>query len=193
DELVRREQDIHQQAEQIQEKVDTLERERQALVEQRGQWETNQRQMAAELGRQRAELELARKEAEAVTREMPELQQRALAMTEKLAQARAQLRDHLLEIHSYAQQSREDLEGLRSRVQAEGEQVRQQDLDLHRARDEHRLAMAAFRQHLIDWQAKVIEARQALAQDESTLERRQAAVDEQARQIDSTSARLAHE
>ena len=66
--------------------------------------------------------------------------------------AREQLREHLAEVHAYARQSRDDLEPPAQQVQAEAERVRQQELALHVARDEHRLAVAAFRQQLIEWQ-----------------------------------------
>src|SRR5205085_1751169 len=73
------------------------------------------------------------------------------------------------------------------------ERVRQQELALHRGRDEHRLAVAAFRQQLIEWQGQVAELKRSLAQGESRLERRQAEVEEQVRQVDATTARLAQE
>ncbi|HEX5272683.1 MAG TPA: hypothetical protein VFW33_19435, partial [Gemmataceae bacterium] len=56
-----------------------------------------------------------------------------------------------------------------------------------------RLAVAAFRQQLIDWQAQVAEMKRSLAHGETRLERRLAEVDEQARQVDATSARLARQ
>ena len=68
--------------------------------------------------------------------------------------------------------------------------MRQQELALHVARDEHRLAVAAFRQQLIDWQGRVGEMKEALLHGSTQLERRQAKVQEQAEQIASTSARL---
>src|SRR5262249_18022875 len=69
--------------------------------------------------------------------------------------------------------------------------VRQQELDLHVARDEHRLAVAAFRQQLIEWQGQVGEMKQTLLNGESRLERRQAEVEEQGQKIATTSARVA--
>ena len=45
-------------------------------------------------------------------------------------------REHLAELHSYARQNQEDLEALRTQVEAEVEQVRQQRLTLHRAREQ---------------------------------------------------------
>ena len=100
---------------------------------------------------------------------------------DRLLRAREQLREHLAEVHGYARQSRDDLEAARQHVQAEAERVRQQELALHVARDEHRLAVAAFRQQLIEWQGRVGEMKQALLQGSTQLERRQAEVREQAR------------
>ena len=100
------------------------------------------------------------------------------------------MREHLAEIHGYARQSREDLEAARQHVQTESERVLQQDLALRVARDEHRVAVASFRQQLIEWQGRVGEMKQSLLQGSTQLERRQAEVQEQAQQIATTSARL---
>ncbi|HKB37655.1 MAG TPA: hypothetical protein VKD72_14505, partial [Gemmataceae bacterium] len=56
-----------------------------------------------------------------------------------------------------------------------------------------RLAVAAFRQELIDWQGQLGELKLTLARDETRLERRQAEVEEQAQQVASTSQRLAEQ
>jgi hypothetical protein len=96
-------------------------------------------------------------------------------------------------LHAYASQSQEDIESLRAQVQLEAEQVRQQQAGLHRAREEHRLAVAAFRQQLIEWQGQLTEMRHSLAHGETRLERRQAQVDEQSRQLDASSAKLAQQ
>ena len=124
---------------------------------------------------------------------LPDLEARAGAAAERLTQARDQLREHLGELHAYAREARTDLEALRDQIQTEAERVHQQEAGLHRERDEHRLAVAAFRQQLIDWQAQVAEMKRSLASGETRLERRLAEVDEQARQVDATSARLAEQ
>jgi len=99
----------------------------------------------------------------------------------------------LTEIHNYVRQSRGDLEVVRRDFQAEVERVRQQELDLHVARDEHRLAAAAFRQQLAEWQGRVAEMKQSLHLDETRLERRASEVSERAQQIADTSAKLAQQ
>ena len=96
-------------------------------------------------------------------------------------------------MHRYVRQSRGDLEVVRRDFQAEVERVRQQELDLHVARDEHRLATAAFRQQIVEWQGRINELKQSLHLDETRLERRASEVSEQARQIADTSARLAEQ
>src|SRR5262249_24565809 len=138
----------------------------------------------------RAALESDRQDARELGRQLPELESRARETAERLTAARDRLREHLAELHSYARQSHDDLEALRGQLQTEAKQVRQERLALHRAHDEHRLAVTAFRQQIIDWQAQIAEMKQALAQGETRLERRRAEVNEQARQIDATSARL---
>jgi chromosome segregation ATPase len=192
-ELVEREQALARNVDLLKESGRKLGGERKALAQERTEWEADQQRAAAELAQRRAELESARADAATLQNQLPDLQERATAAADKLAQARTQLRDHLAEVHTYARQSREDLEALRARMQADAEAVRQQQLALHRDREEHRLAVAAFRQQLIDWHGHVDELKQSLAQGETRLERRQAEVAEQARRVDSTSQLLAQQ
>src|SRR5262249_36050075 len=88
---------------------------------------------------------------------------------------------------------REDLEALRGGARAEQEALRRQQQALSHDRDEHRLAVAAFRQELIGWQGQLGELKLTLARDETRLERRQAEVEEQAQHVASTSQRLAEQ
>src|SRR5207302_10782364 len=138
------------------------EQQRQALTAQRLAWEVDRQQAEEALRRDRTELEGAHAEVATLVRQLPDLEARAAASLERLARAREQLREHLAEVHTYARQSRDDLEAARKHVQGEVERVRQQELDLQVARDEHRLAVAAFRQQLIEWQGQVGEMKQAL-------------------------------
>ena len=168
-ELAERSQQINSRAEVLQVETQDLEEEklslgsqRQALAGERLAWEV-ERQAALEQERQtRAEFTAARQEALELVRQLPELELRAGAALERLGRAREHLREHLAEVHAYARQSRDDLETARKQVQGDVERVRQQELELQVARDEHRLAVAAFRQQLIEWQGKVGEMRQAL-------------------------------
>lgn len=172
---------------------ESLASQRQALAAERIAWGV-ERQAAQEHERQvREEFTRARDEGQAIVRGLPELELRASAALERLARAREQLREHLAEVHSYARQSREDLEVARQDLHGEFERVRQQELELQVARDEHRLAVAAFRQQLIDWQGRVGEMRQTLQLGSSQLQMRQAAVEAKAREVEDTSARLAAE
>jgi chromosome segregation ATPase len=164
--------------------------ERKLMAEERAQRGADHQAALDSVGQTRLALEADRQDARALVRQLPELEQRAQEAAERLTAARDRLREHLAELHSYARQSRDDLEVLRGQVQAEAEQVRQERQTLHRSRDEHRLAVAAFRQQIIDWQGQLAEMKQALAQGETRLERKRAEVNEQARQIDATSARL---
>jgi hypothetical protein len=162
-----------------------------SLLAARGQLQADQKQMAAELVQARLDFDVTRTEARDLQGQLPELESQAQAAANRLTQAREQLRGYLAEAHDYARQSRGDLEEQRKLVQTEAEQARRQHEALHKERDEHRLAVAAFRQHLLDWQGQVEEMRQVLLQGETRLERRQAEVAEQVRQVGATSARLA--
>ncbi len=171
----------------------TLAAQRQGLVNERIGVEVERQATNEAATRSRTEFEAARTEALQIQRLVPELEARAAAALDRLTRGRAQLREHLAELHAYAQQSRDDLETAHKHIQSEVERVRQQELSLHVARDEHRLAVAAFRQQLIDWQGQVGEMKQTLQNSGTQLDRRQAEVDAQAQQIASTTARLAQQ
>jgi chromosome segregation ATPase len=192
-ELARREETLRRLVARVKEDGGNLDGAREALADERARWETEQRQRASDLDRARAEHEAARLGAVELQRQLPELEARAAAAADRLGATREQLREALREVHAYAAESRRDLEALLARVESEAERVRQQEQDLHRTRDEHRLAVAAFRQQLIDWQSQVAELKRSLAQGESRLERRQAEVEEQVRRADVTNARLAEQ
>jgi chromosome segregation ATPase len=192
-ELADREDRVRQQTERLKEAGRKVGEARKTLWQERTAWEAAQREAGEAAARTRAEAESARQELAGLLQQLPELELRGQAAAGRLAQARDQLREHLAELHAYARQSHEDLEAVRAQVQSEAEGVRQRELALHRARDEHRLAVAAFRQQLIEWQGQVADMKRSLAQDETRLERRQAQVAEQARQVDATSARLSEQ
>ncbi len=68
-----------------------------------------------------------------------------------------------------------------------------QEESLNRAKAEHRLAVTAFRQQLIEWQGQVAEMKRTLSNSESRLDARQAAVDQAAKQVDATTQQLAEQ
>jgi chromosome segregation ATPase len=174
----------------IEEAQASLGGQRQVLASERIAFGVERQKAQDETNRQRAELEANRQELLELGRKLPELEARASSALDRLMQAREQLREHLAEIHGYVRQSRGDLEVVRRDFQAEIERVRQQELDLHVARDEHRLAVAAFRHQLIEWQGQLAGLKQSLHLDETRLERRASEVNEQAQQIADVSARL---
>jgi hypothetical protein len=145
---------------------------------------------AEETARVRAEVEAARAEGAALHEQLPLMETQAEVALERLALAREQLRGHLAEIHEYVRQGRADLESLRDSVVRDQQRLREQEAELHQARDVHRLAVAAFRQQLSEWQAQLAELKQSLAHGETRLERRLAEVEARARQIDAASEQL---
>jgi len=192
-----KEQALARQVARLKEVGATVAAERKNLQELRARWESD-RAAAAEADRaRREEFESFRlrvlAEIEALRREAPELETQAQSALERLTLARDMLRGHLNELHDYARLSREDLTAIRAQIQHEAERLRAQEEELNRAKAEHRLALSAFRQQLIDWQGQVAEIKRTLAQSESRLEAREAAVDEAARQVDATSAQLAEQ
>jgi chromosome segregation ATPase len=177
----------------LEDALQSLASQRQAHSAERIAWEV-ERQAAQEQDRQaKLELESARAETAELAKQLPDLEARAAEALERLTRGRELLREHLAEVHNYARQSREDLEAARRHLQAEAERVRQHELALQVARDEHRLAVAGFRQQLIEWQGQVGEIKQSLQQGESRLDRRRAEVDQQAEQVATAEARLAEQ
>jgi chromosome segregation ATPase len=192
-ELLKREENLRIDRQRLEETTHALSGQRQALAAERIAWEVERQTAHEALAKARDDLDRARKGALELARLLPDLEARGTAGLERLLRARDQLREHLNEIHTYTRQSREDLELARKHVQSEAEQVRHKDLALHVARDEHRLAVAAFRQQLIEWQGQVSEMRQILQHDESRLDRKAAEVEQQAQQIADASAKLAEQ
>jgi chromosome segregation ATPase len=160
-----------------------------AEIEQRRQ------QLEAEkaLAQGQRELLEIRQELNARLEQLPELEQQAQDAISRLEDSRVQLRSHVTELHGYAKASREDLDSWRGQVRTQADEVQRQQQVLHQAREDHRLAVAAFRQQLIEWQGQVAELKRTLAQGETRLSRRQAAVDEQVRRMDAASLVLAEQ
>lgn len=182
--LRHREEELHHRIEQLKESGRAVAATRKQLSEQRADLAEKEKLTAEALASLRADFEVLRREAADLANQLPQWETHSQTAAEHLQRAREQLRGHLGELHTYARQAQEDLEMLRTQVQAEAEKVRQQGLLLHRARDEHRLAVAAFRQQLLEWQGQVAEMRRSLSRDQSQLERRHA-------EVEATSARLA--
>jgi uncharacterized phage infection (PIP) family protein YhgE len=186
-----REQALEDDVERLKSTAHNLEAAKQSLAEAQARWSDEQDQAASLATRRQEELAAAREELVRLREQLPELELQAREAAQKLGESRKQLREHLAELHTYANQAQEDLEKLRAQVRFEAEQLRQHEMFLHRAREDQRLAVASFRQQLIDYQGQLAEMKLTLVQGESRLERRQAEVNKAAQQIDATSARLA--
>ncbi|HVS36917.1 MAG TPA: hypothetical protein VMS17_15260 [Gemmataceae bacterium] len=192
-ELTGREEALRAEAEKLREDMHSLNGQRQALVAQRMALDAD-RQAAVEAAEQtRRDFEATRTEALELMRGLPDLETRAAVGMDRLLRAREQLREHLAEVHNYARQCREDLESARQQVQSQADRVRAEELALHVARDEHRMAVAAFRQQLVEWQGRVAEMKQVLLQGDARLERRQAEMQEKVEEAAAASARLAQQ
>jgi chromosome segregation ATPase len=191
DELARREHVLDQHLQKLRSSGRVVGTARKVLRQEQALLAQAQAKLALQDQQAQSELESARAQTVRLREQLPGLEQRARTAIDRLGQARAQLREHLAELHAYANQSQEDIEALRGQLQAEEAQLQEQRLALHKAREEQRLAVAAFRQQVIEWQGQVADMKRSLAEGETQLERRQAEVDEQARQIHASSARLA--
>lgn len=171
--------------------------ERKSLAEARAKWAAERSAALEADTKMREELAAFRAQAaaeiDALRREAPELEEKARGALERLSAARDQLRGHLTELHDFARMSREDLAAIRAQVRQEADRLREQEDALNRAKAEHRLAVTAFRQQLIEWQGQVAEMKRTLSQSESRLDARQAAVDEAAKQVSMTTQELAEQ
>jgi hypothetical protein len=134
----------------------------------------------------------------AVVRQLDDLRQQTPGMAgqaaevmEKLAAARETLRSQLAELHAYAAQTRGALDAVRTDARAELDSVRKRAEDLESARSEHRLAVAEFRNQLLDWQDKLGGLKNSFAQSEQRIEQKRAELESAARKSDDTAVELA--
>jgi len=171
--------------------------ERKSLSEARAKWEAERVAAAEADGKAQQELAAFRAQAlaeiDGLRNQAPELESQAAAAFERLSSARDMLRGHLSELHDFARLSREDLAAIRTQVRQEAERLREQEETLNRAKAEHRLAVSAFRQQLIDWQGQVGDMKRMLVSSESRLDAKQAAVETAAKQADATTLQLAEQ
>ncbi|HYV38689.1 MAG TPA: hypothetical protein VE988_23595 [Gemmataceae bacterium] len=185
--------ELEQQKIKLDEANKALAEESREFVEQRAKLDIDYRKAEDATKRARADFDAAKREVQALQQQLPELELRAGTALERLTHGREQMRDHLDEVHTYAAQCREELETLRLQLQTEAERVQQQEQGLRRGQDEQRLAIAAFRQQLIDWQGQIGEMKRLMAHDETRLEQRHNQVAEQARRLGADTARLAQQ
>jgi chromosome segregation ATPase len=191
--LQRREELLRNERSRLDDDSRSMEGHRQVLQSERIAFEV-EKQAASEIAaRRRAEFEVARADVVEIGRQVPDLEARADTVLERLQHGREQLREHLADLHTYARQSRDDLDAVRKQLIAEVDRLRQQERDLHSARDQHRLAVAAFRQQMVEWQTNLAEVKQTLARGESRLDRREAEMAEKAQQAEVQRQELAQQ
>ena len=192
-ELTQLEELQRRQLEELQSRSRALAEQEKSLAEQQASNQELLRGQQDQLAQQRTELEGLRRESKTMLLELPDLELRAGAALDRVSHAREQLRDHLGELHGYVRQAQEDLETGRSRVHHEQTLVAQKEQDLRRMQDEHRLALAGFRQQLIDWQGRLGEMQRLIHRGERGLENRQAKVEHHAKEIDAAAHDLARD
>jgi DNA repair exonuclease SbcCD ATPase subunit len=173
--------------------ADQLAIELRAFEQEATRFRQEHQQASDRLSRERAEFETLRREASELLEQLPDVELRVGTGLDRLSHAREQLRDHLAEVHQYVRQCQDELEQLRGRVQGDVDRLEQEEQVLRQRQDEHRLAMVAFRQQLIEWQGQIGDMRRAIARGETRLDRREAQVVEKVKEIDATSERLARQ
>lgn len=170
---------------------------RKQLAQVKEQWQAEQEQERQRLNEQRSSFESFQAEVlgrlQALREEAPALEEQARSAKERLNSARDSLRVHLDELHEFAQKSRADLETARASTRIELEQLQERELQLEKAKADHRLAVTQFRQQLLEWQDRVQELKSAMAQSETRIESRQAEVEAASKTLDLTSQELARQ
>lgn len=121
---------------------------------------------------------------------MPELMAGAENCLSRLLGARDLLQEHLKEFHDYAKIAREELELLLKESHDQQNRALETESKIIKAREEHRLSIASFKQQLIEWQHNLIGIKLALQSGESELERKQAKFETQAQILQQQSENL---
>jgi chromosome segregation ATPase len=186
-----------QQAEQAgfekrnQERLDQIAAERQTLADEHARVQREREEALTQLAQARTDFNAVRADAQELLHQLPDVELRAGTAMERLAHARTQMREHLAEIHRYVRDCQDQLEKERKGLQGNLDKLQAEEQSLRRSQDEHRLALTAFRQQVIDSQGEIGELQRLLARDETRLERKQARVDERKRAVEAESERLA--
>ncbi|HEY2910383.1 MAG TPA: hypothetical protein VGI99_09055, partial [Gemmataceae bacterium] len=192
-----REAALAHQVERLKDVGQALAAERKGMADARAQWAADRAAAVAEAHQAREGLEAYRQrtvaEIDALRSQAPELGDQAQTALERLNAGKDVLRGHLAELHAFAQNGRAELEAIRTQVRGESERLAEQAAELDRARAEHRLAVTAFRQQIVEWKAKVDEIKQGLSRGESRHEARQSEAAETARQAEATSLHIAEQ
>ena len=115
-----------------------------------------------------------------ISENIPDLMAGAENCLSRLLGARDLLQEHLREFHDYAKIAREELELLLKESRDQQNRSHDSESKIIKAREEHRLSIASFKQQLIEWQHNLIEIKLALQTGESELERKQAKFETQA-------------
>lgn len=167
--------------------------EERALGEQQAKNQEHWRGEEAKLRQQREDLEAARSAARELLMELPDVELRAGAAVDRLSHAREQLRDHLAEVHAFVRQTLDDFAAAHAKLRHDEASLAQRDAEFRRLHEDHRQALVAFRQQIIDWQAQVKEARRLIDREDRGLENKKVRVDDKEKELDTTARELAIE
>lgn len=211
EELDRRTEELHHHSELLANReaalarnIDRLRQTGRALADQRKQLARDRQHLREEQAHTIAEAQHAREQLvqlrQQILAELESLQQRqsmlehnSQAILERLTTTRDFLRAQLAELHDYAAATRNELETARLTLRDDSEALRQREQALDRVRDEHRLAVAQFRQQLLDWQTRIAELKEAMARSESRIDAEHAEVAEARQRLDATTQELARQ
>jgi hypothetical protein len=181
------------QLEELHAKSRAVAEQERGLAEQQAKNQDLWRQQQDRLRQDRDDLDALRRQANELLLELPDLELRAGTAVDRLGHAREQLRDHLAELNAFVQQTQDDFAAAHARLRHDQADLAQKDQDFRRLHDEHRVALVAFRQQMIDWQAQIKDVQRLFKKEDKGIENKHAKVDDQAKQVDSAARELATE
>src|SRR5262249_44236466 len=150
--------------------------ERKKLADDQAKWAADRDGVIQVRDHSAAELDELRRQA-------PELHLQATAALEHLASVRDMLKGQLAELHVYAGECRAELDAARA-------EIRQREQAFEQARDEHRLAVSAFRQQVLEWQSKIGDLKTSMSHGNERLEAKKSSADAAAHKAEEATREL---
>lgn len=193
--LAEREDALNRQVARLRDVGQTVAAERKDLFNLKQNWERERAASLAEDEERQHRLSAFQQDIssglESLTRQAPDLEERSREVLGQLATAREVLRQQLEELHAFAGHGRADLDAVHEQIRKDAESLRERERQFELARAEHRHAVAAFRQQMVEWQASLADLRQSVARGETVIDTKRADLDTATRDADERTRELA--
>lgn len=192
--LAEREDALTRQVARLREVGQTVAAERKDLFALKQNWERERAASLADDEERQRRLSAFQQDVssglESLMRQAPDLEERSREVLGQLAIAREVLRQQLEELHAFAGHGRADLDAAQEQIRKDAESLRDRERQFELARAEHRHAVAAFRQQMVEWQASLADLRQSVARGETVIDSKRADLDSVARDTDERTREL---